>query len=128
MNTIEKYCEIYLLLIQKFRLLALLLSYDLDNVDLQIELLKLQKIKIRLNYTLLLERISKEQGLGLHAHEMPLIIHTDLATYTMAYITYEDEEYLSIIVPSEDNAEYINVIYAQMLQEPPQPKEDVMYG
>ena len=86
-----------------------------------------------------MERISKEQGLGLHAHEMPLIIHTDLATYTMAYITYEDEEYLSIIVPSEDNAEYakilnkttvlaINVIYAQMLQEPPQPKEDVMYG
>ena len=41
MNTIEKYCEIYLLLIQKFRLLSLLLSYDLDNVDLQIELLKL---------------------------------------------------------------------------------------
>lgn len=41
MNTIEKYCKIYLLLIQKFRLLALLLSYDLDNVDLQIELLKL---------------------------------------------------------------------------------------
>lgn len=86
-----------------------------------------------------MERISKEQGLGLHAHEMPFIIHTDLATYTMAYITYEDEEYLSTIVPSEDNAEYakilnkntvlaINVIYAQMLQDPPQPKEDVMYG
>ena len=83
-----------------------------------------------------MERISKEQGLGLHWNEIPLIIHTDLATYTMAYITYEDDEYLSIIVPSEDNAEYakilnvlaINVIYAQMLQEPPQPKEDVMYG
>ena len=70
---------------------------------------------------------------------MPLIIHTDLATYTMAYITYEDEDYLSIIVPSPEGAEYakilnkatvlaINVIYQQMLQEPPQPKEDVMYG
>ena len=86
-----------------------------------------------------MERISKEQGLGLHAHEMPLIIHTDLATYTMAYITYEDEEYLSIIVPSEDNAEYakilnkntvlaINVIYAQMLKEPKDTKGDVSYG
>ena len=38
---IEKHCQMYLLQIQKFRLLALLLSYDLDNVDLQIELLKL---------------------------------------------------------------------------------------
>ena len=86
-----------------------------------------------------MERISKEQGLGLHWNEMPLIIHTDLATYTMAYITYEDEEYLSIIVPSEDNAEYakilnkttvlaINVIYAQMLEKPTPFKEDGMYG
>lgn len=94
---------------------------------------------MRLNYTLLLTDISKKQGLGTTWNEMPLIIHTDLATYTMAYITYEDEEYLSTIVPSEDNAEYakilnkntvlaINVIYAQMLQDPPQPKEDVMYG
>ena len=41
MNTIEKYCEIYLLLIQKFRLLALLLSYDPDNIDLQIKMLML---------------------------------------------------------------------------------------
>ncbi len=38
---IEKYCQMYLLQIQKFRLLTLLLSYDLDNVDLQIEMLKL---------------------------------------------------------------------------------------
>ena len=94
---------------------------------------------MKLNYTLLLTDISKKQGLGIPVTEMPLIIHTDLTTYTMAYITYEDDEYLSIIVPSEDNAEYakilnkntvlaINVIYAQMLQEPPQPKEDVMYG
>ena len=70
---------------------------------------------------------------------MPLIIHTDLATYTMAYITYEDEEYLSIIVPNEEGAEYakilnkntilaINVIYAQMLKEPAPIKEDGMYG
>ena len=86
-----------------------------------------------------MERISKEQALGLHWNEIPLIIHTDLATYTMAYITYEDEEYLSIIVPNEDNAEYakilnkntilaINVIYAQMLQEPKTHKGDVSYG
>ena len=38
---IEKYCQMYLLQIQKFRLLALLLSHDLDNIDLQIALLKL---------------------------------------------------------------------------------------
>ena len=86
-----------------------------------------------------MERISKEQGLGLHWNEIPLIIHTDLATYTMAYITYEDDEYLSIIVPSEDNAEYakilnkntvlaINVIYAQMLETPKDTKGDVSYG
>ena len=86
-----------------------------------------------------MERISKEQGLGLHWNEMPLIIHTDLATYTMAYITYEDEEYLSIIVPNEDNAEYakilnkntiitIDVIYQQMLETPKNSKGDVMYG
>ena len=94
---------------------------------------------MRLNYTLLLERISNEQRLGLRAREMPLIIHTDLATYTMAYITYEDEEYLSIIVPNEEGAEYakilnkntilaINVIYAQMLKEPKTHKGDVSYG
>ena len=40
-NTIEQYCEIYLLLLQKFRLLALLLSYDLDNIDLQVKMLML---------------------------------------------------------------------------------------
>ena len=38
---IEKHCQLYLLQIEKFRLLALLLSYDLDNIDLQVELLKL---------------------------------------------------------------------------------------
>lgn len=41
MNTIEKHCQLYLLQIEKFRLLALLLSYDLDNIDLQVKLLKL---------------------------------------------------------------------------------------
>ena len=86
-----------------------------------------------------MERISKEQKLGLHWNEIPLIIHTDLATYTMAYITYEDEDYLSIVVPTEDQTEYakilnkatvlaINVIYAQMLQEPKTHKGDVSYG
>lgn len=38
---IEKNCQLYLLQIEKFRLLTLLLSYDLNNIDLQIELLKL---------------------------------------------------------------------------------------
>ena len=86
-----------------------------------------------------MERISKEQGLGLHWNEIPLIIHTDLATYTMAYITYEDEEYLSIVVPNKDGAEYakilnkntilsVDVIYAQMLEKPTPFKEDGMYG
>ena len=70
---------------------------------------------------------------------MPLIIHTDLTTYTMAYITYEDEEYLSIVVPNKEGAEYakilnkntilaIDVIYAQMLETPKNPKGDVSYA
>ena len=94
---------------------------------------------MRLNYTLLLTDISKKQGLGIPASEMPLIIHTDLTTYTMAYITYEDEEYLSIVVPNKDGAEYakilnkntilsVDVIYAQMLEKPTPIKEDGMYG
>ena len=94
---------------------------------------------MRLNYTLLLTDISKKQGLGIPASEMPLIIHTDLTTYAMAYITYEDEEYLSIVVPNKDGAEYakilnkntilsVDVIYAQMLEKPTPFKEDGMYG
>ena len=94
---------------------------------------------MKLNYTLLLTDISKKQGLGIPASEMPLIIHTDLTTYTMAYITYEDEEYLSIVVPNKDGAEYakilnkntilsVDVIYAQMLEKPTPIKEDGMYG
>jgi len=94
---------------------------------------------MKLNYTLLLTDISKKQGLGIPASEMPLIIHTDLTTYTMAYITYEDEEYLSIVVPNKDGAEYakilnkntintIEIIYAQMLETPQPFKEDGMYG
>ena len=38
---IEKHCQIYLLLLQKFRLLALLLAYDPDNIDLQVKMLML---------------------------------------------------------------------------------------
>ena len=94
---------------------------------------------MKLNYTLLLTDISKKQGLGIPVTEMPLIIHTDLTTYTMAYITYEDEEYLSIVVPNEEGAEYakilnkntilaIDVMYAQMLETPRPFKEDGMYG
>ena len=94
---------------------------------------------MKLNYTLLLTDISKKQGLGIPASEMPLIIHTDLTTYTMAYITYEDEEYLSIVVPNKDGAELakiipkttiltIEVVYQQMLKKPKDPKGDVLYG
>ena len=94
---------------------------------------------MKLNYTLLLTDISKKQGLGIPVTEMPLIIHTDLTTYTMAYITYEDEEYLSIVVPNEEGAEYakilnkntilsVEVIYQQMLETPQPFKEDMMYG
>ena len=95
---------------------------------------------MRLNYTLLLTDISKKQGLGIAVTEMPVIIHTDLTTYTMAYITYEDEEYLSIVVPNKDGAEFakilnkntilsVEVIYAQMLEKPTtHSKEDGMYG
>ena len=95
---------------------------------------------MKLNYTLLLTDISKKQGLGIPWTEMPLIIHTDLTTYTMAYITYEDEEYLSIVVPNKDGAEFakilpkntilsVEIIYAQMLEKPTtHSKEDGMYG
>ena len=94
---------------------------------------------MRLSYTLLLAEISKKQGLGIPYTELPVIIHTDIKTYTMAYITYEDEDYLTIVVPNEEGAEYakilnkntiiaIDVIYAQMLEKPTPFKEDGMYG
>ena len=95
--------------------------------------------KTRIDYHLLLLEISKSQGLGLTAKEMPLIIHTDLATYTMAYLMYEDEDYLIIAVPDKEGAELakiipkttiltIEVVYQQMLQKPKNPKGDVTYG
>ena len=95
--------------------------------------------KTRIDYHLLLLEISKEQGLGLTAKEMPLIVHTDLATYTMAYLMYEDEDYLIIAVPNQEGAELakilnkntilsVEVIYQQMLQKPKNPKGDVTYG
>ena len=60
-------------------------------------------------------------------------------TYTMAYITYEDEDYLNIVVPNNEGAEYakilnkntiitIDVMYQQMLETPKNSKGDVMYG
>ena len=70
---------------------------------------------------------------------MPVIIHTDLTTYTMAYLLYEDEDYLVIVVPDKDGAELakilskdtiisVEVIYAQMLTPTRNPKGDIMYG
>lgn len=70
---------------------------------------------------------------------MPLIVHTELATYTMAYLLYEDEDYLIIAVPDKDGAELakiipkntiltVEVIYQQMLKPKKEPKGDVMYG
>lgn len=94
---------------------------------------------MRIDYHLLLTEISKQQGLGTTPKEMPLIINTDLTTYTMAYLMYEDEDYLVIAVPDKDGAELakilnkntilsIEVIYAQMLNKPKNTKGDVMYG
>ena len=94
---------------------------------------------MRIDYHLLLTEISKSQGLGTTPKEMPLIIHTDLTTYSMAYLSYEDEDYLVIVVPNEEGAEYakilnkstiiaIDVIYAQMLEPQKNPKGDVTYG
>ena len=70
---------------------------------------------------------------------MPLIIHTELATYTMAYLLYEDEDYLIIAVPDKDGAELakiipkntiltVEVIYQQMLKKPKDTKGDVLYA
>ena len=94
---------------------------------------------MRIDYQLLLTDISKKQGLGIPATELPLIINTDLTTYTMAYLLYEDEDYLVITVPNKDGAEFakilpkstilsIEVVYAQMLEKPTPFKEDMMYG
>ena len=72
--------------------------------------------------------------------EMPVIIHTDTHTYTYAHLFYEDSDFLVIIVPDEDGAEFakilkkntivsIEVIYAQMLTpKKVNPKGDVTYG
>ena len=57
----------------------------------------------------------------------------------MAYLMYEDEEYLIIAVPDKDGAELakiipkhtiltIEVIYQQMLKKPRNTKGDVQYG
>ena len=94
---------------------------------------------MRIDYQLLLTDISKKQGLGIPAHELPLIVNTDITTYTMAYLLYEDEDYLVITVPNKDGAEFakilpkstilsVEVIYAQMLEKPTPFKEDMMYG
>ena len=37
---LKDYCELYLLLKEKSQLLHLLLMHDLDNIDLQVQLLK----------------------------------------------------------------------------------------
>ena len=57
----------------------------------------------------------------------------------MAYLMYEDEDYLVIVVPNKDGEEYakilnqgtilgVEVIYAQMLKKPRNSKGDAMYG
>ena len=38
--TLKDYCNLYLLLEEKAQLLHLLLVHDLDNIDLQVQLLK----------------------------------------------------------------------------------------
>lgn len=88
---------------------------------------------------LLLEDISKRQGLGLSPQEMALIINTDDFTYVGAYLMHEDDEYLTIIVTDPAGHEYakiikkhdiinVEVLYAQMLEDiPKKDKGDVMY-
>lgn len=96
-------------------------------------------MKMELNYTLLLEKISECQGLGMEWGEMPLIINTDLTTYIHAFITYEDDDYLVIIVPDKTGAEYakilnkntvlsVEIIYSQMLEQSESIEGDVNYG
>ena len=57
----------------------------------------------------------------------------------MAYLMYEDEDYLTIAVPDQDGAELakiipkntiltVEVIYQQMITLPKNSKGDVMYG
>ena len=93
---------------------------------------------MRLNYTVLLEKISKEQGLGIAWKEIPLIVNTDLTTYTMAYINYEDEEYIVIVIPDAEGAEFVKIlnkntvlsveiVYQQMMETPKDSKGDVSY-
>ena len=91
---------------------------------------------MNLSYSLLLDKISREQGLGLKSDEIPLIISTDLVTYYMAFITYEDEKYLVIVVPDETGAEFakilnkktvlsLEIIYEQTLEIPNDIKRDM---
>lgn len=93
---------------------------------------------MNLDYIALLERISEEQSLGLRYDELPLIITTENMTYTMCFITYEDSEYLCIVVPDHNGVEYakilnkssvlsVEIVYAQMFEESRSFKEDGMY-
>ena len=54
--TLKDYCNIYLLLKEKSQLLHLLLVHDLDNVELQIQLLKtyyeLKEVKYKMREVL----------------------------------------------------------------------------
>lgn len=94
---------------------------------------------MRIDYHMLLMEISKKQGLGTTATEMPVIICTKIATYPCAYLLYEDEDYLIIVITDQEGAELakilrkdtilsVEVIYQQMLQKPKNPKGDVSYA
>ena len=94
---------------------------------------------MRIDYQLLLTDISKKQSLGLMPLEMALIIHTDLLTYTYAYIMHEDEDYLTIVVPDEEGHEFckilnkeciqcIEVIYEEMIPENMDKWRDLSYA
>lgn len=65
---------------------------------------------MNLSYSLLLNNISKEQGLGLKWNEIPLIIETTIITFTLAYLTYEDDKNLIIITPGENGEEYAKIV------------------
>lgn len=93
---------------------------------------------MNLDYISLLERISEEQQLGLQYDEIPVRVETDIASYWLVHIIYEDDNNLVIITPGENGEEYIKIlnkstilsislIYAQMLTEPKDSKGDVSY-
>lgn len=82
-----------------------------------------------------LDQISQEQGLGLKAEELTLIIRCEDVLYYPCLIVKESSDYVSIVQTNEYGEEYCKVLrkeyitqvvilYQQMLEEKPEPKKD----